>query len=195
MVMNPRRPRRTVLGAGLAGLAGVACAPREAPLAGIVALPERSLTYAPLLLAVKAGLYQSPPLRTATWLRTGGQAVAAAVAGGDADAGALSLPDFLDAVEAGAPLVAIGAVTRRFAGQLVAAESGALDRTLDALLSGGWRAVPFGLQIGGDGTERFVRALLESFAGAARSAPAPGRPLLAADPLSGEPRFIGYRTD
>src|SRR5689334_6328264 len=111
MVMNARLLRRRSLGAGLVGLAGAACAPRAAPLAGIVALPERSLAYAPLLLAVKMGLYRSPALRTATLLRSGGAAVAAAVAGGDADAGALSLPDFLDAVAAGAPLVAIGALT------------------------------------------------------------------------------------
>src|SRR5437762_6428296 len=145
MVMNARLTRRTLLGGG-AALAGTACAPRAAPLAGIVALPERSLAYAPLLLAAKAGLYHSPAQRTATLLRSGGGAVAAAVVAGDADAGALSLPDFLDAVEAGAPLVAIGAVTRRFAGQLVAATSRSLIPTVDALLSGGWRAVALGVQ-------------------------------------------------
>src|SRR5436190_22163277 len=152
MVMNTRLLRRRVLGGSQVTLAGAACAPRTAPLAGIVVLPERSLAYAPLLLAAKAGLYHSPALRTATLLRSGGGAVAAAVVAGDADAGALSLPDFLDAVEAGAPLVAIGALTRRFAGQLVAATSSTsrpLTLTVDALFSGGWHAVPLAVQIGG----------------------------------------------
>src|SRR5206468_4719936 len=49
-----------------------------------------------------------------------------------------------------------------------------------------------GVQIGGDGTERFLRALFLS------SSPPPSpldRPLLAGDPLAGEPRFVGYRPD
>src|SRR5437773_2465560 len=63
------RSRRAALGVALASLAAPACTLRQAPLAGVIALPARSLSYAPLLLAVRAGLYQTPPARAALLLR------------------------------------------------------------------------------------------------------------------------------
>jgi ABC-type nitrate/sulfonate/bicarbonate transport system substrate-binding protein len=195
MGVNPRLTRRLALGGLATAVAASACTSREAPVAGIVALPERSLAYAPLLLAAQAGLFQSPPQHVATLLRTGGQAVAAAIATGDAAAGALTLPDFVDAVEGGAPLVAIGALTRRFMGQLVATTARPPARTLETLLAGGWRGVAFGLQTGSDGTERLLRAFLLSSEPPPAVAASAARPLLAGDPLAGEPRFVGYRTD
>jgi ABC-type nitrate/sulfonate/bicarbonate transport system substrate-binding protein len=193
--VTPRLTRRLALEGLASAVAASACTSRDAPVAGIVALPERSLAYAPLLLAAQAGLFRSPPQRVATLLRSGGQAATAAIATGDADAGALTLPDFVDAIEAGAPLVAVGALTRRFMGQLVAATLRPPDRTLETLLAGGWRGAAFGLQTGGDGTERLLRALLLAGEPPLAALPSTTRPLLASDPQAGEPRFVGYRTD
>ena len=186
-----RTRRRPFLASLAAGAALGACG-RAEPLAGVIAIPERSLTYAPLLLAIKQGLYRDPPLRAAMLLRTGGSGAAAAVAGGEADAAALALPDFLDAVEAGRPLVAIGALTRRFAGQLVVSGARPLERNLDALLGGRWRGTPLGTQTGGDGTEHFLRALW--LTRGARVASGADSALLSADGLAGEPRYLGFQT-
>ena len=187
-----RRTARRALLAG-AALAGAACA-REASArpSGAVSFPERTPAYLPLLVAIVEGLYGSPPVRLAPLQRPDGRRVAAAVVDGAAAAGALSAADFVEAVAAGAPLVAIGALTRRFSGQLVAASGdGAERRGVDDLLGGGWRAVRFGLQAGSDGTERMARFLLLSRGGAA---PAARMGLLAGDPLAGEPRWLRYST-
>ena len=155
-----RRTLHATSGALAAG-ALAACGPRGEPVAGVVAFPERSLSYAPLLVAVKAGLYRAPPVRLALVQRASGPRVAAAVVDGAADAGAMTLPDLVAAVAAGAPLVAIGALTRRFAGQLVVAVDATMrDRTLAALLAGDWPGVRVGLQAGPEGTEQAMRFLL-----------------------------------
>lgn len=203
----------SVAGAALAG-----CSGGTGPLAGVVSFPERSLSYAPLVMAVKAGLFTAPPLRIALLQRADGRRVAAALVDGSVDAGAMALPDLVTAVAAGAPLIAIGALTRRFAGQLVVAvDAPVQERSLEALLAGRWRALRVGLQTGTEGTEQAMRhILLSSVArgtgqspqvGPARGAddqghagdsvpqsPSATGTLLATDPLDGEPQWIGYAT-
>ncbi|MGH2352466.1 MAG: ABC transporter substrate-binding protein [Chloroflexota bacterium] len=209
--------RRGWLQSGTA-LAVAGCVRSPDRRAGIVAYPARSLIYAPLLVAQQHGLYAAPPVHVVPLLRSGGRQVAAEVASGKADAGALPLADFLEAAAAGAPLVTFGALTRRFGGQLVVSATAAFPREVGALLSGEWRAAPVGLQTGSGGSEQMMRfwwlaegptplAPLPTGEGgtpAAASAksglPSPlvgagGRfPLLISDPLAGEPRWIGYGT-
>ncbi|MBI3973124.1 MAG: hypothetical protein HY332_17755 [Chloroflexi bacterium] len=178
----PKHPRRSFLGASLA-LPLVDCAGwtrRPEQLAGVVALPERSLSYAPLLLAIKRGFGAEPPVYVAPLLRTGGRPVASAVVDGNAGAAAISLLDFLDAVDEGAPLVAFGALTRRFGGQLVVStETDAAVGGWGALLDGRWRAARCGLRTGADGTERAMQLLLT----------------LPRGPLDGGPQWLRYPTD
>jgi ABC-type nitrate/sulfonate/bicarbonate transport system substrate-binding protein len=186
--------RRALLG-NIGAVSLAACAIGRAPLAGVIALPERSLTYAPLLAAVKAGLYRDPPPRLALMQRDGGARVAGAVAGGFADAGALSLSDFLRSVDAGAPLIAVGALTRRLACQLVVANGVvAPRRTLASLASGDWRGVRVGVETGSDGTEALARFLLLTRetrqTGGNRSVALES----VHDPVAGEPRWIEHPT-
>lgn len=160
---------------------------------------------------MKAGLYARPALELAALLRASGARVAQAVAGGQADVGALSLVDFLAAVSEGAPLIAIGALTRRFGGQLVVSQDApVVDRSLAGLLRGGWRGLTCGVQTGADGTERAMRFLLlahdASPASSAQNLPAAPHLRTAsgdAPPAvmgpnsrlatgSGEPRWLGY---
>lgn len=144
----------------VAGLPIVACASRREELLGVVAIPERSLAYAPLIAAVKAGLYQPPAQRLAITQQNGGTRVAEAVVEGFADAGALSLPDFLTAVAHGAPLVGIGALTQRHACQLTAsANMPAAERSLAAVLDGTRNEMRVGVESGGDGTASFAQSL------------------------------------
>ncbi|HEX2033123.1 MAG TPA: hypothetical protein VHS99_02975 [Chloroflexota bacterium] len=169
-----------------------------------LALPARSLTYAPLLVAISRRRQASPPWDVVPLLLSGGRQVAAAVVSGVADAGAMPLGELLKAVASGAPLIGFGAVTRRFGGHLVAAPE--LDGDATSLLLGRWRAVPFGLQTGSEGSEAFLRLWWLSAGPAPDGVPqpgtgasAPGRDvsgegLLAGDPLAGEPRWIGYGT-
>jgi ABC-type nitrate/sulfonate/bicarbonate transport system substrate-binding protein len=212
--------RRSLLVAAgwLTGSGIAACAGSTRPPAGVVALPERSLSYAPLLLAARAGLFASPRLDVALIQRASGQHVAAALVDGSVDAGAMALADLVSAVAAGAPLIAFGALTRRFTGQLVvAADAPVRERNLDALRAGRWRGLRVGLQTGTEGTEQAMRhILLSSSARGAREPPqggltigaaegqppghlpprslSAGGPMLAADALDDEPQWIGYGT-
>ena len=171
----------------LAGAAG--CAPTSLPPA-VLALPERSLPYAPLILAVKQGLGGASAPALAMIQRAESTAVAAAVAGGEADAGALPLPALLDAAEQGAPLVVIGAITRRVSAHLLvpAAQSGRL--TAKSLLDGAWRGLRLGTQTGD--VERFVRAL---WLASGRATRVTTPPYIPTDPLAGEPRYSDFQTD
>jgi ABC-type nitrate/sulfonate/bicarbonate transport system substrate-binding protein len=210
--------RRTVLAAGSLAAGSVACSSSAERVDLLVSLPQRSLDYAPLTVAAKAGLFSEPPLKVALLQRADGRRVAAAVVDGSVDAGAMALPDLVAAVAAGAPLVAIGALTRRFAGQLVLARAAPVsERTLAGMVAGHWRAIRVGLEIGAEGTEGVMRhILLQSTPGgpgespspatasaesakapaAGQSALSPGSsPLqLAWDPLGREPQWIGYGT-
>jgi ABC-type nitrate/sulfonate/bicarbonate transport system substrate-binding protein len=101
----------------------------------------------------------------------------------------------ISAAAAGAPLVAIGALTRRFAGQVVLAPDAPVrERSLAALFAGGWRGVRFGLQTGADGTEQAMRLLLVAARANERPRTCDSGGLVAADPLRGEPRWIGFGT-
>ncbi|HEV2121395.1 MAG TPA: ABC transporter substrate-binding protein [Chloroflexota bacterium] len=152
--------RRALIGAA-AGIPLLACASPGEDLLGVVALPERSLAYTPLIAAVKSGLYQASPRRVAVTQQSGGRRVADAVTEGFADAGALSLPDFLAAVAKGAPLVAIGALTKRHASQLVVSTSlPVAERSLAAVLDGTRKDVRVGVETGGDGTASFAHSLV-----------------------------------
>jgi hypothetical protein len=186
--------RRALLAAGatlLPAASALACA-RDAPVEGVVAFPERSLAYAPLLAAVQAGLHAEPPVRVALMQRAAGPDVAAAVGERAAEAGAMALPDFVEAVAAGAPLVAVGALTVRLAAALVvAARPGLPERTLEAICGGAWHGLRVGVERGAGGTETFVRL----FALDRGLTPAPpGRALLAPDPAAGEPRWAAFET-
>jgi len=154
-----------------------------------VAFPARSLSYAPLLLALARG-EGAPPRPLVPLLSDGGRQVAAAVAGGRAAAGALPLEDLVAAVAAGAPLVAFGALTRRRGAQLVVARGGGLSGGPEALLGGTWRGASVGLQTGGEGSERLVRLWWL----AAGPPAAPPATYLDRDPWAGEPRWIGFTT-
>jgi hypothetical protein len=173
-------------------LVAAGCARRDARAGPTVAVPERALPYAPLLLAVRRQLYVTPPERVALVVRATSQSVAASVADGTADAGAIPAAELVRLAAAGVPVVAIGALARRFDGQLVAAAGAPLPQGtsaqgLDALLGGGWRAVRLGLQAGSGGTEQALRFLLLAHGAA---------PLerAATDPLFGEPRLLTYST-
>ncbi len=190
------RRRRAVLaalaGAAALGMEAAGCTGQSAALDGSVAVPERALPYAPLLLAMHEGLYRRPPARMAVIVRSSAHAAATAVVDGTASAAALPFVDFAQIVTAGAPLVAIGALTRRATAQLVVATSGPLAGSgLDALLAGRWRAARVGVQTGGGGTERLARFLLLD---SGEAEPLAGM-LLAGDPFQGEPRWIGLGTD
>ena len=153
--------RRRAFVSAAAGIPLLACASPREDLLGVVALPERSLAYAPLIAAVKSALYQASPRRVAVTQQNGGRRVAEAVIEGFADAGALSLPDFLAAVASGAPLVAIGALTRRHAAQLVVSASlPVAEPSLAAVLDGTWKDARVGVETGGDGTASFAQSLV-----------------------------------
>jgi len=195
LVTRRRAALAAIAGAAAAtGMAVAGCTRRSALLDGSVAVPERALPYAPLLLAVREGLYRRPPARVAMVVRSSARDAAAAVVDGEASAAALPLIDFAQAVAAGAPLVAISALTRRAAAQLVVATSGPLAGSgLDALLAGRWRAARVGVQTGGGGTERLARYLLLD-SGRPEPEGATGT-LLASDLFQGEPRWIAFGTD
>jgi ABC-type nitrate/sulfonate/bicarbonate transport system substrate-binding protein len=186
-------------GSGPGPAGGVAVAP--------VAYPERSLTYAPLLLAVGQGPFApSGAGGTAPLLRSGGRQVAAAVASGAAVVGALPLPDLVAAAQEGAPLVAIGALTRRAGGQLVVAPDAPLPRRTEAFLGGEWRGARMGVTTESGGSEALVRfwwlARLGSglpvdgarAAGTADGGAQGPAGYLGRDPWRGEPRWIGFST-
>lgn len=166
-----------------------------------MAFPERSLTYAPLLIAAVASGDAGSALGAASaragaaeglipLLCDGGAQVAEAVTSGAALAGALPLPDLVTAVAAGAPLVAFGALTRRWGGQLVVAHEAELPRRAEGLRDGSWRAARVGLQTGSDGSERLVRLWLL----VAGSGPMSHGAYLERDPWAGEPRWLGFST-
>jgi ABC-type nitrate/sulfonate/bicarbonate transport system substrate-binding protein len=203
--------RRTALGlAGLAGVFGVsavggaACALPWAASAGgsergavaAVAYPERSLTYAPLLLSLAGRDAPGIPL-----LRSGGRPVAEAIVSGEAVAGALPLPDLVAAVAAGAPLVAFGALTRRAGGQLVVARDAPIPRRATALMDGGWSGARVGVTTGSGGSETLMRFwwLVDGPNGGAggEGGSGPGASAgdyLTRDPWRREPRWIGFST-
>jgi len=180
--------RRSVLSLPLVA---AACASGD-PVSGVVAYPERSLEYAPLFLAAKAGLYAEPRQRIALTQRVSGQDVAASVVGGFAAAGALAMPDFIRAVADGAPLIAIGALTRRLDCHLVV-RSGFVSpiATLAAIHLGDWRGQRIGLESGPNGTEAFIRFV--SLRGQRNARPTP-RQLISLEPLSGEARWKAFET-
>lgn len=196
-----RRALLALGGLALGGLALAGCAQEERPV-GVVALPERSLAYAPLLLAVRRGLRQEPASRVAVTQRVDGQAVAAAVVTGEALVGAMALPDLVRAATAGAPLVAIGALTKRLDCHLVVTTArGVPVPTLPAIYLGEWRGLRVGVESGADGTEAFAR-LAALWGNAARVPPqepfaprAPQRELAAASRVEGEARWEAFETD
>lgn len=194
-VTRRRAALAAIAGAAAAtSMAAAGCTRWSASLDGLVAVPERALPYAPLFLAVREGLYRQPPARVAMVVRSSARDAAAAVVEGEASAAALPLIDFAQAVAAGAPLVAIGALTRRATAQLVVATSSPLAGSgLDALLAGRWRAARVGVQTGGGGTERLARYLLLD-SGGPEPEGATGT-LLAGDLFQGEPRWIAFGTD
>jgi hypothetical protein len=202
-VSGSGRNRRALLAGVAAGATGLAaCALPGAPAGRraavtAVAYPERSLTYAPLLLALARGSFAPPGPATVPLLRAGGERVAAAIAGGEAVAGALPLPDLVAAVADGAPLVAFGALTRRAGGQLVVARDAPIPPRSDALLAGEWRGARVGLTTGGSGSEVLMRLWWLAGAGAGAGAgpvPGPATASLARDPWHGEPRWLGFGT-
>ena len=181
--------RRALATAALA-LAG--CARTAPPLLGTVAYAERSLATAPLLEAVRFGLYASPAARVTLILRDSAAGVAAMVTDGSAAAGVLPLPSFVQAVAAGAPLVVAGALTRRLSCQLVLSTRAALPPPLPGVIIGGaWRGVRVGVEAGDAGTEAFARAI-HLLTGSAGSPPE--RALLAPDPVAVEPRWVAHLT-
>jgi ABC-type nitrate/sulfonate/bicarbonate transport system substrate-binding protein len=125
-------------------------------------------------------------------LRAGGQRVAAAIAGGEAVAGALPLPDLVAAVADGAPLVAFGALTRRAGGQLVVARDAPIPPRSEALLAGDWRGARVGLTTGSGGSETLMR--LWWLAGAGPATASLATTFLERDPWHGEPRWLGFGT-
>lgn len=195
-------PRRAALRALSAGVLATTAAPATlaCTIGGqvqpvTVAVPERSLAYAPVLLAARRGLYATPAVRLAPLVRLNGRNVAAALADGTVDSGALSLPDFLIAVADGAPLLTIGAVTQR-PDVFVLAKTGTViaaagDSTFRA---DAWRGKALGVQRGADGTEvAYRQALTAPPSGTPNWLPF-GPPYLDHDPLYGEPRVIAYDT-
>jgi hypothetical protein len=198
-VSGSGRNRRALLAGVAAGATGLAaCALPGAPAGRraavtAVAYPERSLTYAPLLLALARGPFAPPGPATVPLLRAGGQRVAAAIAGGEAVAGALPLPDLVAAVAEGAPLVAFGALTRRAGGQLVVARDAPIPPRSEALLAGEWRGARVGLTTGSGGSEALMRLWWLAGAGAG-PAPRSATTSLARDPWHGEPRWLGFGT-
>ena len=191
--------RRSALAGAAAALAG--CAENSRP-AAVLAYPERSLPYAPLLLAVRRGLYGEPAVRAALSHLTQEGAVAAAVASGSVLAGAMSLPELVHALAEGAPLVAIGALTSRLDCHLITTTArGVPVASLTAIHLGEWRGLRVGVERGPDGSEAFVR-LFAAWSGASR---APGQPpveprpppreLGAAHALDGETRWASFETE
>ena len=190
--------RRGVL-LSAAALAGCA---NEAPPAAVVAYPERSLPYAPLLLAVKRGLYAEPGVKVALSHFTQAGAVAAAVATGRATVGAMSLPELVRAGTEGAPLVACGALTRRLDCHLVVTTARSVpSATLAAIHLGEWRGLRVGVEGGADGSEAFARlatGLGMAGPGVLYTPPAPRLPqreLAAAQPLDAETRWATFETE
>jgi ABC-type nitrate/sulfonate/bicarbonate transport system substrate-binding protein len=130
--------------------------------------------------------------------------VAAAVARGAAAVGALPLPDLVAAVQEGAPLVAIGALTRRAGGQVVVAPDAPLPHRVEAFLGGEWRGARMGVTTGSGGSEILVRLWwLARFGEAGLAGGLPGEEgvpgagtagYLERDPWRGEPRWIGFST-
>ena len=180
--------RRSILALPL--LAG-ACAPED-PVTAVIAYPERSLEYAPLFLAAKAGLSTDPRHRVALTQRVSGQDVAASIIRGFAAAGALAMPDFIRAVADGAPLIAIGALTRRLDCHLVVRSGFASPiATLVAIHLGEWRGQRIGLESGPNGTEAFIRFV--SLWGERTARPTP-RQIAALEPLSGEAQWTAFET-
>jgi ABC-type nitrate/sulfonate/bicarbonate transport system substrate-binding protein len=186
--------------------ASAACGgwPRSTEAVTPVAFPERSLAYAPLLLAAGSGPFAVPGERFVPLLCDGGSRVAAAVAGGNAVAGALPLADLVAAVASGMPLVAVGALTRRAGGQLVVARDAPIARRSGALLAGEWRGARVGLMTGSTGSEALMRFwwIAEASGGVAvpaglgpsgLGASGPGV-YLERDPWLAEPRWIGFGT-
>ena len=188
----PRLARRLSLAAAVGvGLGALGCG--EAPPVGAVAYPERSLSYAPLLLAVKRGLYGETPVRLALAQLSAPGAVARAVAGGAALAGAMAMADFIAAVADGAPLIAFGALTSRLDCHLVTTTARSLPvPSLPALHLGDWRGLRVGVESGPDGTEAFVR-LFAMWSGVAPRAPA--REVAMGHQVDGETRWAGFETD
>jgi hypothetical protein len=187
--------------AAAGGAALVACA-SDTPVAAIAAYPERSLPYAPLLLAVKRGLYAEPGVRVALSHLTEPGAVAAALATGSALAGAMSLAELAQALAQGAPLVAFGALTRRLDCHFVATTARSVPiPTLPAVHLGEWRGLRVGVERGPDGSEAFVR-LFAAWSNASRwvAQPAlaprpPQRELAAGYALDGEARWSALDTE
>ena len=169
-----------------------------------MAYPERSLSYAPLLLAVGQGPFAPSGMGTAPLLRSGGRQVATAVLEGAAVLGALPLPDLVAAVQEGAPLVCMGALTRRAGGQVVVAPDAPLPRRLEALLGGEWAGARVGVTTGSGGSESLVRFWWLARPGerspggvlpGGEGAPDAGTAgYLGRDPWRGEPRWIGLST-
>lgn len=183
----------------MGGVAG--CAPSEPP-AGVVAYPERSLSYAPLLLALKRGLYADVPVRLAASQLSAEGAVAAVVATGDALVGAMGMAEFIRSVAAGAPLVAIGALTSRLDCHLVTTTARPIPvATMRAIHLGEWRGLRVGVESGPDGTEAFVR-MYAAWSDASRVPPqerlgprAPMREIASSHAVDGETRWAAYETD
>jgi ABC-type nitrate/sulfonate/bicarbonate transport system substrate-binding protein len=196
MTAGNYRTRRTLLSLAAIGL--TACGRAEPPFVGSVALPERSLRYAPLLLAVRERNAGGARGRLSLQQRPGQGAMEQAVVEGSADVAAMPLPDLVTALAAGAPLVAIGALTRRASAFYVSTRPGDEgERRLEALLDGSWWGARAGVERGGGGTAQAVRLCMgargwppvqvieELQAGAVGAPVAPGAPV----------RWIGYDTD
>ena len=165
---------------------------------GVVALPERNLTYVPLLRVIRRGLTHQEIPRLAPLTRPTPEAVVAHLLDGAALLAALPLVDAIMLAESGAPLAVVGALTRRFAGQFVIASQVEDRGGLAGLFDGQWRAVNCGLQTGANGTERALRLLfVEHEAGSVTLSPELPNPSnsLPAAGSSGAPRWIGYPTD
>ncbi|HEU5316743.1 MAG TPA: hypothetical protein VFX49_11575 [Chloroflexota bacterium] len=190
--------RRDGLGAGtaLAVLGAAGCGEQARPV-GVVALPERSLTYAPLLLAVKRGLWGEPPVRLAVMQRADGRGVAEAVVGGAALVGAMALADLVGAVTDGAQLLGIGALTARLDCHVVVTTARSTPPpTLAAIHLGEWRGLRMGVESGADGTESFVRLSgVWSEATEGLGPRAPERAIAASDEVEGEVRWTELETD
>lgn len=184
------RRRGTLLAA--VGLGVMGCASEE-PVAAVVAYPERSLSYAPLLLAVKRKMDAAAPMRVALAQLSAPGAVARVVVSGEALAGAMGMPDFVANAAAGAPLVAMGALTSRLDSHLVTTTArGVPDATLAAIHGGAWRGLRVGVESGPDGTEAFVR-MFAAWSGARPAGPR--REVAALSAMDGETRWSAFETD
>ncbi len=170
--------------------------------AALVAYAERSLEYAPLLLAAKRGLWSEPPAKLGMMQLPDGRAVVEAVATGRALAGAVPLPDLVAAAGEGGALVGIAALTARLDCELVVTTARTVPiPTLAAMHLGEWRGLRVGVQSGSGGTEAFVR-LVALWSDASRTAPqpafaprAPQRQLAGSAALDGEVRWSAFDTD